>query len=95
MLGGRSSTPVDCIHPDQRLTGMLTQLQMFEQARRRIAALNSIFMELVNCKENPLTREDLEALIRKRPESYGRFSGFLDKLPSRASLNQADKVAAE
>jgi hypothetical protein len=63
----------------------MTQSQHFELSRRKIAALNSAFMEMVNCRENPLTRGDLEKLIAKRPHIYGRFSGFLDKLPKEES----------
>ena len=63
----------------------LTQFQMFEQARRDIAAANAEFMELVTCKENPLTREDLARNIERRPALWSRFSGFLDTLPSRES----------
>lgn len=61
----------------------LTQKQMFEIERRKIADLNNAFMDMVRCAENPMTREDLEALIAKRPKRYGRFAGFLDKLPRR------------
>lgn len=59
----------------------MTQLQHFELSRRKIADLNSAFMEMVNCRDNPMTRRDLESLIAKRPHIYGRFSGFLNKLP--------------
>ena len=64
-------------------TTMLTQLQQFELARRKIAAANQTFMELVNHPTNPMTREDLAANIARRPELWSRFAGFLDKLPSR------------
>jgi hypothetical protein len=60
----------------------LTQAQIYEIERRKIASLNEAFMDLVNHPTNPMTREDLKALIIKRPERYERFSGFLDKLPS-------------
>ncbi|MEY2336314.1 hypothetical protein AAE485_15220 (plasmid) [Acidithiobacillus ferriphilus] len=59
----------------------LTQLQMFWAAHRRVADANIAFMEMVTCKENPLTRRDLEALIRRNPERYSRFAHWLDKLP--------------
>jgi hypothetical protein len=62
---------------------MKTQVQHFEAAHRKIADLNAAFMELVNHPTNPMTREDIEALIARRPEHYGRFAGFIDKLPSR------------
>ncbi|MEB8474025.1 hypothetical protein [Acidithiobacillus ferriphilus] len=58
-----------------------TQLQMFWAAHRRVADANIAFMEMVTCKENPLTRRDLEALIRRNPERYSRFAHWLDKLP--------------
>ena len=61
----------------------LTQAQHYELARRNNADINATFMELVNCKENPLTREDLEANIKRRPELWGRFAGFLNTLPTR------------
>ena len=60
---------------------MRTQKQMFYDAERRAAELNKDFMFMVNCKENPLTREDLEALLAKRPQVYARFAGFLKTLP--------------
>ena len=61
----------------------LTQAQMFELARRANAALDQTFMELVNHPTNPMTREDLEANIKRRPELWGRYAGFLDVLPRR------------
>lgn len=60
-----------------------SQHQMYYESERKSAALNSALMETIQHKENPLTREDLEALIRRRPEIYGRFSGFLAVLPPR------------
>lgn len=59
----------------------LTQMQQFTLAHRQIASLNDAFMDMVNCKENPMSRRDLERLIAKRPQVYGRFSGFLKTLP--------------
>ena len=64
---------------------MLTQLQQYEIARRRLADGNSAFMDLVTRRENPLTREDLVALTARRPAVYSRFAGFLDTLPSKES----------
>lgn len=57
-----------------------SQLQMFYEAHRKVADVNSDFMWLV---QNGLTREDLAACIQKRPSLWSRFEGFLDKLPSR------------
>jgi hypothetical protein len=63
---------------------MADQKRIYEIERRKIAGLNEAFMDLVNHPTNPLTREDLEVLIARRPSQYERFSGFLDKLPRRA-----------
>lgn len=60
---------------------MPTQYQLYQQAERKGAALNEMFMELVNHPTNPMTRSDLEALIARRPHRYSRFAGWLAKLP--------------
>jgi hypothetical protein len=64
---------------------MLTQYQSYELARRKLASENETFMELVNHPTNPLTREDLAACIKRRPELWGRFAGYLNTLPSKES----------
>ncbi len=58
-----------------------TQYQMFENERRKVAALNALFVELIQHPTNPLTNEDLVKLIARRPEKYGRFAGWIGKLP--------------
>ena len=58
---------------------MKTQAQMYYDAERKSAELNNAFLELV-CN-NEITNEDLRKLIEKRPERYGRFAGFVGKLP--------------
>lgn len=68
---------------------MKTQMQSFEDPRAKLAAKLSAFMDAVNCKENPLTREDLESLIAKNPDRYGMFAGFLKTLPSKAGAVEA------
>ena len=65
---------------------MKTQQQIFWESHRRIADANDAFMDLINCKENPMTRQDLESLIRRNPARYGRFSGFLDKPPEEQTV---------
>jgi len=63
----------------------ITQAQHYEQARRDLAATNQTFMELVNHPTNPLTKEDLERNIERRPSLWGRYAGFLKTLPSRSA----------
>lgn len=58
-----------------------TQEQMFYAAVKRSADLNNAMMDLIKDPDNPLTNADLQALIDRRPDVYGRFSGFLGKLP--------------
>src|SRR5690606_27957442 len=62
---------------------MLTQKQMFYAAQRANAERDKTFMDLVNCRENPMTREDLARNIERRPALWARYAGFLDKLPTR------------
>lgn len=63
-------------HPSQR--------QLCDRSHRQVADLNLEFMALANHPTNPLTREDLEANIARRPTLWGRFSGYLGTLPSRS-----------
>lgn len=62
-----------------------TQSQMFYAASRASADRDVTFMELVNHATNPLTREDLEANIARRPGLWSRYSGFLESLPRRTN----------
>lgn len=59
---------------------MKTQLQMYREEELRLFAESRAFMELVNHPTNPMTNQDLERLIARWPEKYGRFSGFVGKL---------------
>lgn len=59
---------------------MKTQLQMYREAERKLVDANEAFMDMVNDPDNPMTNDDLERLIARWPERYGRFSGFLGKL---------------
>jgi hypothetical protein len=69
---------------------MSNQLQAYEKSRKFIAGINSWIMDAIMAnQENPddpeLTQEDLDALIKRRPEVYGRFAGFRPILPARKS----------
>lgn len=56
------------------------QQHMFYQAERNAAQVSQTFLELV---QDGLTREELARNIKRRPTLWGRFSSWLDKLPSR------------
>lgn len=61
-----------------------TQADMFYAASRASGQRDETFMELVNHPTNPMTREDLEANIARRPALWKRYEGFLSVLPSRS-----------
>lgn len=67
---------------------MKNQVQMFYDASRKIGERDSTFLELVNHPTNPLTREDLQANIKRRPALWGRYAGFLKTLPVKDSGNE-------
>ena len=58
---------------------MKTAKQYYYQAVAKAAAANLTFLQFV---KDGMTREDLQKLINKRPSLWGRFSVWLDKLPS-------------
>ena len=48
--------------------------------QRRLADADEVFLLLV---KDGMTREDLAENIRRRPELWGRYSNWLDRLPRR------------
>lgn len=56
-----------------------TQRQMFYTEQRKLGDRNIQFLEMV---KDGLTREELQALINKRPAHYSIYQHWLDKLPS-------------
>lgn len=59
-----------------------TQRDLYYQAVRRAAEVDKTFLEFV---EDGMTREELARNIERRPQLWGRFSNWLDKLPSSAT----------
>lgn len=57
---------------------MKSQLQILYEEQRKIADANLTFLELV---DEGMTRQELQRNIERRPELWGRFSNWLDKLP--------------
>lgn len=57
----------------------LPQIAMYYDAVRRDADFCALFSDMVR---DGMTRGELEALIAKRPNVYGRFAGFLPTLPT-------------
>ena len=57
---------------------MPTQKQMYYAAESKAASLNQVMLDALY-GANPLTDDELRALIRRRPAVYGRFAGYLGK----------------
>ena len=53
----------------------MNQVQMFYQEQRKIGEGNDLMMEMIRNSE--ITNDELAALVKKRPEKYGRFAGFV------------------
>lgn len=64
------------LHPLPKTTERKTQAQMFCEAGRRMADADETMLELL-FGSNPITDDELRALIKKRPAVYSRFAGFL------------------
>ena len=62
-----------------------TQYQIFYAEQRKLGDRNIQFLEMV---KDGLTREELQALINKRPAYYGMYENWLDKLPSSTPTTQ-------
>ena len=58
---------------------MKTQLQIYWQEHNNIARGNELFMNMVR---DGLTKKELATNIARRPELWGRFESWLDKLPA-------------
>lgn len=59
-----------------------SQRELYYRAERQAAERDLTFLELVSHPTNPITREDLEANIKRRPSLWARYAGWLDKLPT-------------
>lgn len=62
------------------MTTRPTQMQMYYAVSFKIAECNQMFLQLVR---DGLTREELEKLIAKRPSLWGKYEGFLSRLPTK------------
>jgi hypothetical protein len=51
---------------------------VYFDANARIASGNQTMLDLLY-GPNPISDDELRALIQKRPEVYGRFAGYLGK----------------
>lgn len=57
---------------------MKTQEQMYWESHRKISDRNNAVMEMINCKSNPLTKEDLHELADRFPERWETYRNLLD-----------------
>ena len=59
-----------------------SQARMYYAAERRSAEINNTFLEFV---QEGLTSCELSRLIERRPEVWGRFQNWVEKLPGGAA----------
>lgn len=57
---------------------MKTQMRMFYEESHKFAEACELFNDFV---KDGLTKTELQRLINKRPETWGKFSNWLDILP--------------
>lgn len=57
---------------------MKTQPQIYYEEQRAIGERDRFMMDLIH--DNDLTNQQLERLIKHRPDRYGRYEGFIGKL---------------
>lgn len=57
---------------------MKTQLQILYEEQRKIGERDRFMMDLI--RDNDLTNQHLERLIKHRPDRYGAYAGFIGKL---------------
>lgn len=69
------------VKPGRDRGDAMNQKQMFYRAQKRSAEADQLFLDMVS---DGLTREELETNIKRRPELWGRWEGWLEKLPSGA-----------
>lgn len=62
---------------------MKTQLQMFYEEQRKIGDRCELMLDMI--RNGEITNDELAALIKRRPERYGMFEGFVGKLKEVAS----------
>ncbi len=55
-----------------------TQTDLYYAAVRKQSERDQAFFEMLTHPTNPLTRQDLGMLIKRRPEVYSRYAGFLE-----------------
>ena len=58
----------------------MTQKQICVAALDKESAMDRAVMDMINCKENPMTNADLESLIKRKPDTYGKYRGLVGKL---------------
>jgi len=55
-----------------------TQMQLCQEAQRRIFDANRHVMEMINHETNPITKEDLHKLADRFPQRWKKYRTLLD-----------------
>ncbi|WP_427047134.1 hypothetical protein [Halomonas casei] len=61
------------------MTTQQTQAGMFYDAARKSSERDQLFLEMVR---DGLTKRELNENIQRRPSLWGRYKGWLNKLPA-------------
>lgn len=84
----------DVLNPSEvSIANKQNQLAMFYQAQAKIGARDRAMTDMIRRRENPMTRQDLDAPIRRRPNVYGRYAGLRKHLPEQARHSLAELQA--
>lgn len=65
------------------MTDIQNQKTLLEAAMKSSSVRDTTFFELLLCDANPLTSQDLERNIQRRPELWKRYEGYLPYLRGR------------
>jgi len=71
----------------------MTQAQMYYRAEQRSADGIRVMLDLLY-GDNPISDDELRALIAKRPAVYSKFSAYLGTRPERTTLRQSVRLKA-
>ena len=55
-----------------------TQIQLYQEAHRRISDANNHVMEMIRDEHNPLTKDDLHKLADRFPQRWEKYRTLLD-----------------
>ena len=58
----------------------MDQKQMYYGAVRKQGEADELLMEMIRHPTHPMTKDELQQMIDKHPDRYGRYQGIADNL---------------